>query len=142
MPLLQKGMSMLSDRMPKVIGPKAHAIIDYAVAGTFFAMAAYFWRRNKRAAISSIVCGAATTVNSMVTDYPGGVWKEMSFQNHGRVDVGLAGLTATIPDMMGFSKENEARFFEVQAVAETLVAGLTDFEALNRTDYYRHSEAA
>ena len=33
MALLETGVRELSNRMPKVISPKTHAIIDYAVAG-------------------------------------------------------------------------------------------------------------
>ena len=142
MPLMQKGVAMLSNRMPKVIGPKTHAIIDYAVAATFFSVAALFWSRNKRAAVSSLVCGMATTANSLLTDYPGGVYKVMSFPTHGKIDMGLAGLTASMPNLMGFEDDRESRFFQLQAIAETGVTAMTDFEALNRTDYYRHREAA
>jgi hypothetical protein len=141
MPLMQKGVAMLSNRMPKVINPATHAIIDYAVAATFFAVSALFWNRNKRAAVSSIVCGLAAATNSMLTDYPGGVFKVMSYRNHGRIDMGLAGITATMPDLMQFADEKEARFFELQAIAETAVAAMTDFEALDRTDHYLHRAA-
>lgn len=142
MPLMQKGVSMVTDRMPKIIGPRTHAIIDYAVAATFFTMGALFWKRNKRAALASMICGAATTANSLVTDYPGGAWKKMSFENHGRVDAGLAGITATMPNLMFFNGEPEARFFQVQGIAETAVTALTDFSADRRTDYYRRNQAA
>ncbi len=127
--LMQKGLAAMSNRMPKVINPRTHAVIDYVVAGTFFAVGALYWGRNKRAAISSIICGAATTINSMLTDYPGGVWKVMSYHNHGRIDAGLAGITATMPSLMQFSDDHEARFFEVQALAETAVTAMTDFDA-------------
>ena len=141
MPLMQKGVAMLSSRMPKVINPTTHAIIDYAVAATFFAVSAVFWKRNKRAAISSAVCGFASAASSMLTDYPGGVFKVMSYRNHGRIDMGIAGLTAVMPDMMQFADSKEARFFEIQAIAETAVAAMTDFEALERTDHYLHKAA-
>jgi hypothetical protein len=129
--LMQKGLAAMSGRVPKVISPRTHAVIDYVVAGTFFAMGALYWGRNKRAAVSSIMCGAAATINSLLTDYPGGVWRVMSFENHGRIDMGLAGLTATMPGLMQFSDDRESRFFEVQALAETAVAAMTDFEALD-----------
>lgn len=127
--LMQKGLAAMSGRMPKVINPRTHAVIDYVVAGTFFAVGALYWNRNKRAAISSLICGAAATINSMLTDYPGGVWRVMSYQNHGRIDMGMAGLTAAMPSMMQFSDDREARFFGVQALAETAVTAMTDFDA-------------
>jgi hypothetical protein len=127
--LMQKGLAAMSGRMPKVINPRTHAVIDYVVAGTFLAVGALYWGRNKRAAISSFICGAATVMNSMLTDYPGGAWRVMSYQNHGRIDAGLAGITATMPNLMQFADDREARFFQMQALAETAVTALTDFEA-------------
>ncbi len=142
MTIVQKGVELAAKRMPKVIGPKAHAVIDYAVAVTFFTAGALFWRRNKRAAISSFVCGAAATMNSALTDYPGGMWKVMNFHTHGKIDAGLAGITASMPSMMGFSDEKEGRFFELAAIAETGATAMTDFDAMDRTDYYRYHKAA
>ncbi|HUO61052.1 MAG TPA: hypothetical protein VMU24_10315 [Candidatus Acidoferrales bacterium] len=130
MSILQKSVAMFGGRAPKVIGPTTHAVIDYVVAGTFLFAGVMFWRRNKRAAIGSLACGAATIVNSVFTDYPGGLVPEMSFQTHGRIDAGLAALTATIPSSMGFEEEREARFFESSAIAETIVTALTDFDAV------------
>ncbi len=130
MSLAQKGIQMAVGRMPKVITPKAHAVIDYAVAGTFFLMAAVYWRRNKRAAIGSIFCGTATAANSVITDYPGGLYKILSYKSHGRIDAVLAGVTGSAPRVLGFSDQPEARSFGIQALAETSVTALTNF------DYY------
>lgn len=142
MTMLQSGAGMLANRLPKVIGPGTHAIIDYVVAGTFFTMGALFWNRNKRAAVSSLVCGAATAISSMVTDYPGGVWKSMSYRSHGKIDAGLAGLTAMMPNLMGFNDDTEARFFQMQGIAEAAVTGMTDFDTLDRAGQYRWEQAA
>src|SRR5205807_8645403 len=86
MPILDQAAKWTTNKMPKVINPTAHAIIDYAMAASFFGMAAFFWRRNKRAAISALVCGAAETITSLCTDYPGGVVDEISFETHGTID--------------------------------------------------------
>jgi hypothetical protein len=128
MPLLQKGVGIAAGQMPKIIEPKAHAVIDYLVAGSFFMTAAVYWRRNKRAAISSLICGGVTTVNSVLTDYPGGIWRTMSFQTHGKLDAGLAALTATMPRLMGFAGDSESKFFTMQSIAETAITAMTDFE--------------
>lgn len=144
MPLMQKGVAMMANRLPKVINPTTHAVIDYAVAGTFFIMAAIFWRRpeRKRAALSAVLCGTAATLNSLLTNYPGGVAKVMSFQNHGRVDMGLGALTAALPQMMDFADDAEGRFFQGMAVGETAVTAMTDFDAMDRADSYRRPRAA
>lgn len=127
MPLLDQTVRWTTNKMPKVIKPKAHAIIDYATAAAFFGMAAFFWRRNKRAAVSALVCGAAETITALCTDYPGGVMKEISYETHGTIDFGLSGLVASLPDMLRFSDEPESRFFRVKGLALATVAGLTDF---------------
>jgi hypothetical protein len=129
MPFSQMATSAVANRLPKVIGPKAHAVIDYAMAGTMIAMGAFFWRNNKRAALGAMLCGAATAATSMLTDYPVGVKRVIGFETHGKIDAGLAGLTATMPNFLAFSDEEEAKFFRGAALAETVVAGLTDFEA-------------
>jgi hypothetical protein len=127
MPLLQSGVSMITDRMPKMIDPKTHAFIDYAMAATFFTAGALFWRRHKRAAMSSVLCGVAVTANSLLTDYPGGVWKHLDFDTHGKIDAGLAALTSTMPSAMFFRDDAESRFFLATGIAETAVTALTDF---------------
>lgn len=132
MPLWQTGLRMAVGKMPKFIGPTTHAVIDYAVAGSFLLTGILFWKRNKRAAVGSLFCGAAAVANIMLTDYPGGVRKVISYKAHGRIDTGLAGITAAMPRLMSFDEEPEARFFEIEALSKTAIVGLTDFE------YYEH----
>ena len=132
MPLLRKGLRMAVGKMPKMIDPTTHAILDYAVAGTFLIMGIRFWRRSKRAAIGSLLCGGAAAANIALTDYPGGARKLLSYKAHGRVDAGLAGVTAAVPRLLRFEDKPEARFFEVEALAETAIVGLTDFEYYER----------
>ena len=127
MPILDRAAKFATNKMPKVISPKTHAIIDYAMAASFFGMAAFFWRRNKRAAVSALVCGTAETITALCTDYPGGIVDEISFETHGTIDFGLSGLVASMPEMLRFSKEPESRFFRAQGLALAAIAGLTDF---------------
>jgi hypothetical protein len=65
----------------------------------------------------------------MLTDYPGGVKRVISFETHGKIDAGLAGLAATMPNFLAFTDDEEANFFRTAALAETVVTGLTDFDA-------------
>jgi hypothetical protein len=58
----------------------------------------------------------------------------MSFETHGKIDAGLAALTASIPGLMGFSGDAQARFFEATAVAETLATGFTDYRAESESE--------
>lgn len=132
MPVMQIGLQMAAGKLPKVIKPRPHAIIDYAVAGSFMLMGALWWKRNRRAAVSSLICGGATAANSLLTDYPGGALRVISYKNHGRIDTALSGLTAAMPLLMNFRDEPEARFFKIRALGQTAITGLTDF------DYRRH----
>jgi len=127
MPILNQAVRWASRKMPKVITPRGHAIIDYAMAASFFGVAAFFWLRNRRAAVGALVCGVAETFTSLCTDYPGGVVKDISYETHGSIDFGLSGMVASLPDMLRFSDEPESRFFRMQGLALATVAGLTDF---------------
>jgi hypothetical protein len=118
--------------MPKIISPKAHAVVDYVTAGAFLLTAAFYWSRNKRAALGAFVCGGAELATSLLTDYPGGVKKVISFRNHGRIDLGLAAMTATMPEFMGFRHDREKSFFLAQAALITAVTDLTDFGQISR----------
>ena len=132
MALWQKGLRMAVGKMPKVIDPRTHAVLDYAVAGSFLLMGILFWKRNKRAAVSSLFCGGAAAANIWLTDYPGGAHTLISYKTHGHIDTGIAGMTAAMPRLLRFEEESEARFFEVEALAETAIVGLTDFDYYER----------
>ncbi len=58
MPFSTAATDAITRRAPKFISPKAHAVIDYLMIGTFFVTGALFWRRNRRAAISALMCGS------------------------------------------------------------------------------------
>jgi hypothetical protein len=123
---------MVTGRMPKMVKPSTHAVLDCAIAGSFLLMAARFWRRNRRAAIGSLICGGAAAANVVLTDYPGGALDLLSYKTHGRVDSGLAGITAVVPRLMGFANEPEAKVFGALALAETVVSGITDYKYYER----------
>jgi hypothetical protein len=129
MALTQTATKMVADRLPKVLDAKAHAIADYATVAGFVALAAMFWGRNKRAAVGAAMCAGAVAATSLLTDYPGGVKRVISFPTHGRMDVGLAGMTLAIPNFLAFADEEEAKYFRGAALVETVITGLTDFES-------------
>ena len=142
MPIMQNAIKVMTNRMPKVVSPKTHAIIDYATAAAFIGMGIFLWRRNKRAAMASLICGGAEAATSLVTDYPGGVWKLMNFRVHGGVDVGMATLVASMPEIMKFEDENSARFFSMQAMNIAAVTGLTDFTGTGEPNQFEHLHRA
>ena len=129
MPLLHKGVQLLSDKAPKVISPKTHAIIDYAVvAGGFFLIGALAWKRHKRAAISAMILGAAETAVPLITDFPGGVVSLISFPTHLKIDAGMSAVTASMPNLMGFTDQWPSTFFRAHGAAMAAVGGMTQPE--------------
>lgn len=127
MPMLQKGAAMVADKLPKVISPKTHAIIDYANAGSFFLMGAIFMKRNKRAGISAMICGASIVANVLMTDMPGGIGPN-SMTTHLKIDAGLAATCAALPSLMNFKEEDSAAkwFMRSEGIAITALGGMTN----------------
>ncbi len=139
MALAEIGARALSNRLPKVISPKTHAIIDYATAGAFFLMTGLMWKRHKRAAISALACGINQTTNAMLTDYPGGVAGVISFPTHLRMDAGFAGVVTSLPNLLGFTREWPSIYFRSQGMAIAASAGMTETGTFHRR---RHREFA
>ena len=119
---------MTSERF---ITPAAHAVIDYAAAGAFVAMGWGLLGRNRRAAQLAFVHAAAVVGLSLLTDYPGGVFRKLSFRTHGAIDVLQAGMTAITPTLFGFASTPEAQLFHGQAMAETAVVAATDWGGID-----------
>jgi hypothetical protein len=118
----------MGDDVPKVFDAKGHAVMDYLTAGTFFALGFAFRGRHQRASTFAFMNGASVLMLSMLTDYPGGVFRTLSFQTHRTIDIILAGMTAAGPAMLGFAGDPEAQAFHGQAVLEGGVIAMTDWE--------------
>ena len=140
MSLMQKGVALAAGRMPKVISPRVHSALDYAVAGSFLLMGALFWKRNRRAAIGSLLCGGATAAVSLLTDYPGGARKVIPYPMHGQIDTGLIAMTAAMPRLVNIEDNPEAKFFSRQAIAKTAITAMTDFDYNQRPSPRRRDE--
>jgi hypothetical protein len=122
----------LMEKVPKVISPTTHGIIDYMVVAYYFIAAGACWKGNKRAGIAALANGAAVLGLSMFTDYWGDGRKPISFETHGKVDA-IQGLSAvTAPIMLGFAGEPAAGIFFGQAASEVGVLAMTDFKAADR----------
>lgn len=142
MPVLDQLAKRITDQLPSIISPTAHAVADYATAAAFLGYGAWAWNKNRRAALASIACGLLEVGIAAVTDYPGGVAKHLSFRSQGRMDIGTAAIVGAMPDYMGFKGDREARFFHMQAVVIAAVTGLTDFTGTGRGRQLRHLEEA
>src|SRR3954464_10033595 len=117
------------DGVPKVIGPGQHAVLDYGVAATFFAIGASMMGRHRSAATLAFVNGAMVLGMSLMTDYPGGIWRKISFPMHGALDMVQAAVAGLGPVVMGFANDPEARAFYGQALSEVGVIAATDWHA-------------
>ena len=133
MALLEKSVALAAGRMPKMISPRMHSALDYAVAGSFLLMGALVWKRNRRAAIGSLLCGGATAAVSLLTDYPGGARKLIPYSMHGQIDTGLIAMTAAMPRLMNIENDREAKYFARQGLVKTAITAMSDF------DYYQRS---
>jgi hypothetical protein len=113
--------------VPRFISPKGHAFMDYISVGSFLISAARFWSHNKRAALAATICGGTQLAISLLTDYPGGTNKAISFRMHGEIDLGLAAMSAAMPEFFGFEDDRERKFFLAQGAVITAVRELTKF---------------
>ncbi len=116
-------------QLSRTISPAQHAMLDYAVAGTFFAVGAWLLPRHRPAAQLALINGAMVLGMSMLTDYPGGVHPTLSFKAHRTGDMIQAGLSALGPALFGFAGDREAQFFYWQALSEAGVIAATDWDA-------------
>ena len=128
MPIATRLAELATKPLPKAISPGMHAAIDWGVAAAFVAAGALLWGKNKRAALASYLC--ADLIGSLIflTDCPGGVWKKISFETHGKIDAGVSALVASLPNLLGFSEERESKLFQGIGIGLAAVKSLTDFE--------------
>jgi hypothetical protein len=124
---LNRASKLAIDRMPKTIDAKTHAKIDYAMAAAMAGFGIMCLRNNKAAGMAATIASLAQVTNVAMTDVPGGICKTISFPLHGRVDMALTGILATMPAVLGFSDTKESRIFALSAVAMSVVTAMTDF---------------
>ena len=77
-----------------------------------------------------------------LTDFPGGIFKTISFPLHGRLGLGIAAMVASMPKLMNFDKTPEARFFQMHSLAVVSLIGMTDFTGTGRTRQVRELQHA
>lgn len=114
--------------MSRPINPSQHAMLDYGVALSFFALVLRFRHRNRAASVLAFLNGALVLGTSVLTDYPGGLWPTLSFKTHRMMDIGQAALAGSGPLLFGFAHTAEARVFYLYGASEGLVVAATDWE--------------
>jgi hypothetical protein len=118
----------VTTRASRVISPRAHAVLDYGVAATFLTMGFRLLSTHRRAAALALINGGLVLGVSLLTDYPGGIWRKIPFRTHGMIDVGQAALAGFGPLLFGFARNPDAQFFYSQATSEIGVVAATDWE--------------
>ena len=121
--------TLQTNPIPAVITPAQHAVLDYGVAATFLSVGFALANRHRPAATLAFLNGAMVLGMSMLTDYPGGVYRKLSFKGHRTGDIVQAALAALGPVLFGFATEPEAKYFYGQALSEAGVIAATDWNA-------------
>ena len=127
MPLTTLALHQIEAKLPKIISPTVHGVIDYSHAAFFAGMAAVCWKRNKPAALAAAVTSALVLTESLLTDYKLGVKRVIPFSVHGQLDGGFSAISLAIPKLFGFAETKAAKVFQINALVETAVVGLTDW---------------
>ena len=110
------------------ITAEAHAVLDYAVAATFIVKGMSLLSSHRRAAGLALLNGGMVLGMSLMTDYPGGVWRRLSFKTHRTGDMLQAALAGFGPVLLGFHRDPQAAFFYTQAASEAGVIAATDWD--------------
>jgi hypothetical protein len=124
MAILASAAEATSRRLPKFITPDVHCTSDYVLSGTMIAGGLALWRKERRAAVASLLCGGALLGLSLVTHYPGRKRKPIAFHRHAEAEKGMAILLATLPGVLLLEK-NLHRYFTFHAAALTALTNLT-----------------
>ena len=127
MSLATFALQQVEAKLPKVISPTTHGIIDYCHAAFFAGLAVICWKSDKRAAVAAAGTSALVLVEGLLTDYKPGVKRILPFSVHGRIDGSLAAISMAIPRTFGFENTKQARIFKINAFVVATVVGLTDW---------------
>jgi hypothetical protein len=129
MSLSLQNTGTLEARLPKIVSPKAHGIIDYAHSAFFLGLGLLNWRSNKRAARAAFAVSGFILVQSLTTDYELGAKPLISFKTHGKMDAIFASTSWMLPMLFGFKGTRAAKVFEANSFAESFVVGVTDWDS-------------
>ena len=127
MPISTGAVDTATRLMPKLIPGRAHLLLDCVTIASFFLTGARYWRRNKPAALAAYLCGSAAAANTILTSYPrrnSGIYR---LPMHGKIEYGIAAMSAVMPELMSFQNEPEKGFFVTQAALMIAAANLTNF---------------
>jgi|1186.fasta_scaffold366811_1 hypothetical protein len=116
-------------RLPKVISPRSHAIIDWSLFAVTLGAAYMFGKKNRIIGLCALTTALVEGANVAFSDFPGGLVRKTTFPTHGRLGLGNLPTFAALPALMGFAKRPESLFFYTQVALAGLVIATTDFNA-------------
>ena len=117
-------------KAPKLVSPRVHSWLDFAVTAYFAGIGTWFAIRGKVGPASAAFINAGMVAGvSLFTDYDGTGEKPISFKLHGTLDAVQATTAAIAPVLHGFAGEAESAFFYTQAANELAVIATTDWDA-------------
>ena len=123
-------LHQLEAKLPKVISPKTHGIIDYCHAAFFFTVGVVCaGSKNKAAARAAFATSGFILVQSLLTDYRFGAKPVFSFETHGKMDTVFASSSWLVPLLFGFKDTAAAKIFEGNSLAEASVVAITDWNS-------------
>ncbi len=123
----KKPQRQLQERLPKVISPTTHGVIDYSHALFFFTVGLLSRRKNRPAARAAFAVSGMILVQSLLTDYRFGLKPVLSFEGHGKIDTVFASSSWMLPLLFGFRGTTAAKIFEWNSLAESSVVGMTNW---------------
>lgn len=126
MPVLPRAADVFTRKLPKLFSATAHRRADYAFAASFALAGAWFWRKDRQAALAAWLSGGSILGLSLLTDYPGHKKGIIDFALHEKLEVAIAAMIATMPELVDVKPEAR-RYFATKAGILTAVSNLTAF---------------
>ncbi|WP_437291377.1 SPW repeat domain-containing protein [Sorangium sp. So ce406] len=117
----------------KILSPRVHGYIDYAVAALFLLAPSLFGFSGFAETLCYIL-GAVHVGMTLLTAYPLGAAKVIPFPVHGALEAVVAVFLVAAPWLFNFDEVNAARnFFLASGVAVALVWLVTDYRSAYTT---------
>ena len=131
MSVLTSATDVATRRLPKLFNAEAHHAVDYLIVGSFAAAGAWFFRRNRRAALAAWISGASLLGLTLLTSYPGQNRRYLAFPLHGKVETGMAAMVAAMPEFLRLEDDGARHYFTAKAGLLTILSNLTAFSERN-----------
>ena len=117
----------------KIINPKIHAILDYAVV-LFLFCSPFLFHFGPAVTIFTFALGLVHLIMTFITDFPGGLTSLLSLKVHGMVELAVSIVLMIFALVGDFEQAIESYFYIGFSIAVFSTWVLTDYDA-GRRDY-------